>query len=97
MCLKNNLDAREHIEIGMAMQELRKEDVLIVGSGFSFHNFGYLFAKDPEKKERGKEYCNEFHQYLKDGLVKESIEERTICLQNWDQTPSGLEAHPPGG
>ena len=36
--LNHNLDARTHLKIGKALQALVHENVLIIGSGFSFHN-----------------------------------------------------------
>ncbi|MGZ8881699.1 MAG: DODA-type extradiol aromatic ring-opening family dioxygenase, partial [Methylosarcina sp.] len=38
LSLVNNLDPATHIGIGKALAELRKDKVLIIGSGFSFHN-----------------------------------------------------------
>ena len=36
--LLNNLDPKKHIEIGKALTSLMNENVLILGSGMSFHN-----------------------------------------------------------
>ena len=44
LSLYGSQDATEHMEAGEALQPLREEGVLIVGSGASFHNFGYFFA-----------------------------------------------------
>lgn len=42
LSLRSDLDPRAHIEAGRALQALRGEGVLIVGSGMSFHNMrGY--------------------------------------------------------
>ena len=42
----NNLDGQKHLKIGEALQTLRNQDILIIGSGASFHNFQYFFTKD---------------------------------------------------
>ena len=38
LSLLKNLDAQQHINIGKALNALLDENILIVGSGFSFHN-----------------------------------------------------------
>ena len=43
--LVNNLDPETHINIGKALAALRKEKVLILGSGFSFHNLSAFFSR----------------------------------------------------
>lgn len=48
LSLYSNQDASQHMEAGEALQRLRAEGVLIVGSGASFHNFGYFFASWPQ-------------------------------------------------
>jgi len=40
LSLRSNLDPAEHIAAGRALESLRDEGILIVGSGMSFHNMG---------------------------------------------------------
>ena len=44
LSLYSSQDAAAHITAGEALQPLRDEGVLIVGSGASFHNFKHMFA-----------------------------------------------------
>ena len=38
MSLRSDWDMRQHVELGLALRELRKEGVLVVGSGGAVHN-----------------------------------------------------------
>lgn len=38
LSLLHSLDAGRHIELGKALEPLRSENILVVGSGFSFYN-----------------------------------------------------------
>lgn len=49
LSLVNSLLPQQHIQIGKALADLRKENVLIIGSGFTFHNMRAFFA--PATKE----------------------------------------------
>ncbi|MFC7158646.1 DODA-type extradiol aromatic ring-opening family dioxygenase [Pseudidiomarina halophila] len=41
--LKHNLDPQQHIELGKALAAITHENLLILGSGFSFHNMRAFF------------------------------------------------------
>lgn len=49
LSLLNNLDHAEHIKIGQALQKLDYDKLLVIGSGFFFHNMKAFF--DPETSE----------------------------------------------
>ena len=44
LSLVNSLQPQQHIQIGKALASLRKDNVLIIGSGFTFHNMRAFFA-----------------------------------------------------
>ena len=53
LSLVRGLRPLAHIALGKALRELRQENILVVGSGFSFHNLGAFSwqgtaAPDPE-------------------------------------------------
>lgn len=98
LSLYGSQDATEHMEAGEALQPLREEGVLIVGSGASFHNFGYFFARDPTVRDRGIKHSENFHAWLADTVQSEKIsqEERKRRLSSWLEAPSALEAQPRG-
>lgn len=41
--LKHNLDPQQHIGLGKALADIAHENLLILGSGFSFHNMRAFF------------------------------------------------------
>ena len=98
--LNKNLDPAFHINVGKAISALRQQGVLIVGSGASFHNFGYFFATDPETNRRGIEHSRVFNEFLVSTMVSpnKTLEEREALMVNWARaSPSAREAHPEHG
>lgn len=97
LSLKKNQSAADHLRIGEALAALREEGVLIVGSGYAFHNFKYFFARGEDRKV-GIEHSRKFDAWLRESIMSPSstTEERRQRLENWVKAPSALESHPPG-
>ena len=93
LSLVNNLDPGIHIEIGKALSELRKEKVLILGSGFSFHNMKAFTSQSENIPDSGNEA---FEDWLVDTCTNEniSIDEREKRLIEWSQAPFARYCHP---
>jgi len=86
--LNNNLDPKSQFDIGRALEKLRDEDMLIIGSGMSFHNMrGY---GDP----RFSPVSDEFDAWLTTAVESEPAK-RYQELLNWDNAPSARLCHPP--
>ncbi len=81
--VRHDLDPVAHLELGRALAPLRNEQVLIVGSGSSFHHFGNFGRQ---------EYAVPFDQWLND-VVVQSTEERWTSLTNWTAAPHARDAH----
>jgi aromatic ring-opening dioxygenase catalytic subunit (LigB family) len=87
LSLRRDLDAEAHLQAGRALQSLRDEGVLIVGSGMSFHNMrGY---RDP----RFGPISDEFDAWLAQ-TVEADPAVRWQALAHWDQAPRARECHP---
>jgi 4,5-DOPA dioxygenase extradiol len=92
LSLLSGLDPAAHIALGKALRELLGENILLIGSGSSFHNqnafFGQAFgAPDPAN--------DAFQDWLIEtcaGPLSQS--EREQRLIEWEQAPSARYCHP---
>ncbi len=87
MSLRADFDPAVHIAAGRLLAPLRKEGVLIVGSGMTFHN---LSAIGP----RGREQSTAFDSWMRDNLVGASATARAQALNNWVSAPAARFVHP---
>jgi aromatic ring-opening dioxygenase catalytic subunit (LigB family) len=84
----NSLDPVRHLEAGRALEALRSQDVLIIGSGMSFHNM----------RAYGNPQYGPMSDAFDDWLTKaveSGPEERYRLLANWEQAPAARHCHPP--
>lgn len=86
----NSLDFEEHLKIGEALSAIRKEGVLIIGSGFCTHN---LSRNDEVKPEP---WALEFKDWLNDVFTNPdySPEDRRKRLVEFSKTDKYRKAHP---
>jgi len=91
--LLKNLDPEKHIQMGKALHELRKENILILGSGFSFHNLRAMMSSNPAESDEENEA---FEEWLVDTCTNIDISEseRTNRLLGWEMAPSARYCHP---
>jgi len=87
------LEAGEHIRIGRALAGLKSDNLLILGSGFSFHNMQALMNKRDESLDsRNQAFENWLAQTCSGpGL---SAAEREQRLVNWELAPQARYCHP---
>ena len=88
LSLKAGYDPAEHIKVGELLAPLRDEGVLIIGSGFSFHDNRAM------RSGAGADASAAFDRWLGDSLVKSSPEERRRRLLRWSEAPAARAAHP---
>lgn len=87
LSLKKGLDPRTHIEMGRALAPLRDENILIIGSGLSYHNLRMFNASAAEPS-----YA--FDTWLNKAITQYQGIERNTLLINWNQAPAARIAHP---
>lgn len=90
MSLKSNLDPMEHIAVGEALSALRDENVLIIGSGMSYHNMNGFFGDG--SSAMGASVV--FDDFLSSACTNDSAEERKTLLGAWAETPEARNVHP---
>ncbi|MDZ7750735.1 MAG: class III extradiol ring-cleavage dioxygenase [Gammaproteobacteria bacterium] len=87
--LKRGLDPEVHLALGRALAPLRREGVLILGSGMSFHNMGRF---RPEGSPVDMD-SRRFDAWLEE-TVALSQRERDLRLSRWTEAPGARAAHP---
>jgi aromatic ring-opening dioxygenase catalytic subunit (LigB family) len=96
LSLVDNLDAGLHLRIGKALQSLSEsaspERLLVVGSGFSFHNMKAFFSDDPESTVKNLAFEQWLQQTCTDSGLAES--ERYQRLEHWASAPGARYCHP---
>lgn len=92
MSLKAGLDPEAHLAAGAALAPLRDEEVLIIGSGNSFHNMQVLMAGMYGRSQgvAGRE----FDAWLKAAATDPDPQARHRQLAAWDTAPGARHAHP---
>lgn len=90
--LLDSLDPKQHINLGKALSPLLRENVLVLGSGFSFHNmraFSWGGDQSPDPQNEA------FQDWLIDVCTgpheKHVRDERLV---NWEQAPGARYCHP---
>ena len=90
LSLNRNLDAATHLNLGRALEPLRDEGVLIVGSGMSYHNLRELFSSD----SRATSAAVDFDSWLNEAVTDSDPAARERKLADWRQAPGARAAHP---
>jgi len=90
--LVNGLDPAAHLALGRALRPLMNENVLVIGSGFSFHNMGAFSWRNDNRPDPANDA---FQNWLTETCAGEMPEaEREKRLLHWRQAPSARYCHP---
>ncbi len=93
LSLVNTLDAAFHIRLGNALGSLADKNVLIMGSGFSFHNMRAFFGPtDTESHRLNEVFENWLHDVCSDQDLSE--QQRQALLEQWADAPGARYCHP---
>ncbi|MBR9979877.1 MAG: dioxygenase [Desulfatitalea sp.] len=92
LSLLQGLNPAAHIALGNALGELRSENILVVGSGFSFHNVRAFTRQGQSAPDTANDA---FQNWLIDvctGALSQA--EREQRLRAWEKAPSARYCHP---
>jgi len=86
------LDPKKHLELGNVIKDLKKKNVLVIGSGFSFHNMNAFSWSDDDQID---EKNDTFQEYLIQYCTEEKyLNKRDETLIAWDKIPFARYCHP---
>ena len=93
LSLVSGLDPEAHIRVGAALSNLARDDVLVIGSGFSFHNLKVLLGGGGKTPDPDNEA---FEAWLIDTCTSAALDssERHDRLINWAAAPGARYCHP---
>jgi len=93
LSLRRGLNPLEHVRLGAAISGLTADGMLILGSGFSFHNLKAFFA--PATAE-SQSMNNSFERWLIETCTAKDMHEqvRRQRLVDWQLAPAARYCHP---
>lgn len=84
MSISNNLSAEYHYKVWNALKELKKEKILIIWTGMSYHNMRWFFSNDPIHRKNSIEFNN---------FIEENINNINKLI-NWEENSLNKNVHP---
>jgi 4,5-DOPA dioxygenase extradiol len=92
LSLLRGLDPAQHIALGRALKGLLGEDILVIGSGFSYHNLGAFSWGDAGAPDPANDA---FQDWLIEACTTPMPQpEREARLTAWEKAPSARYCHP---
>ena len=92
LSLVRGLDPQTHIDMGKAIAGLEWDNLLVIGSGMSFHNPRGFQSTGPEAEAKAESFHHWLHETCAGPDLTEA--ERDQRLANWEAAPNGRFCHP---
>lgn len=92
LSLLRGLDPAAHLALGRALRELLSENILVIGSGFSFHNMGaFSWSGGTPPDSANDRFQDWLIEVCTTPMAQSEREER---LQKWAEAPHARYCHP---
>lgn len=91
LSLMTSLDPAAHLAIGKALQWLRRQNVMMIGSGFSFHNMREFFGPGSAQADTLNQA---FEHWLSETVSLPDLQQREQRLLQWTHAPGARFCHP---
>ncbi|KXV65027.1 DODA-type extradiol aromatic ring-opening family dioxygenase [Acetobacter orleanensis] len=89
LSLQHHLDPAAHLRIGQALAPLRDRNVLIIGTGLTYHNLRHFMGQDRDSDA----LSHAFDAWLVAAVCAPEAE-RTTALKQWEAAPGARICHP---
>ena len=91
LSLVRGLNAQKHIDLGRALKPLLDRNILIIGSGFSFHNMQHFNMRTDIEDEKN----DQFQDWLIDTCSRMGSDNELFSrLAAWQDAPNARYCHP---
>jgi len=91
LSLERGLDPSRHVQLGRALEPLRREGIFIVGSGMSYHNLRALMGRAANIDT--KDDSRAFDEWLAE-TMELGVSQRETRLVEWERAPRARRCHP---
>jgi len=92
LSLLRSLDPATHVALGRALRELLTANILVVGSGFSFHNQNAFFGRTLGAPDLANDAFQDWLIETCTGGFSQAERERRLI--EWEKAPSARYCHP---
>ena len=92
LSLLHGLNPAAHLALGKALRELKQENILVVGSGFSFHNMKAFSFQGSSTPDPANDAFQDWLIEVCAGPISQL--EREQRLVEWEKAPSARYCHP---
>ncbi|GAN61838.1 aromatic ring-opening dioxygenase catalytic subunit LigB [Acetobacter indonesiensis NRIC 0313] len=89
LSLQQDLDPALHLRIGAALASLREQNILIIGTGMTYHNLRHFMTADP----RSDAASRQFDAWLANAISLPAPQ-RNDALTHWQDAPAARICHP---